>query len=155
MPHTSVFILIIGLAMTGCELVPTPSKVKVSKQPAEGLTQSSFGQGFLEQLEEAVMQGAELSLKQAYERNNIPAVERISKPQVKGRYEWVGAHQLAVVDLSYNNNPMKVMRVVGIEADEIITINCISPTGTALGITTPQGECTDTIAKHFKLKLPD
>ncbi|MCG7955060.1 MAG: hypothetical protein JAY91_06030, partial [Candidatus Thiodiazotropha endolucinida] len=99
-----------------------------------------------------VVEGAELSLSQAYDRNNIPATERISKPRAAGRYEWVGDQQLAVIDLSYSNSPMRVMRVVGIEADQMITINCISPTGIPLKMTAPEDECSNAIAEQFKLK---
>jgi hypothetical protein len=152
MHPSRISILIISLAISGCDLVPSPSNVKVSKQSADGLSESSFDQGFLQQLQEDVKAGAELSLKQAYDRNNIPASERISKPQTHGRYEWIGGQQLAVIDLSYQNNPMRVMRVVGIEADEIITINCISPTGMPLKLTTPEDECSETISEQFNLK---
>jgi hypothetical protein len=103
-------------------------------------------------LQEEVKAGAELSLKKAYDRNKIPASERISKPLTQGRYEWIGKKQLAVIDLSYQNNPMRVMRVVGIEADQIITINCISPTGTPLKLTTPKDKCSEAISEQFNLK---
>jgi hypothetical protein len=155
MSPISTLILIISLTLCGCDLAPTPSNVKVSKQTSDGLTESSFDQGFMQQLIDEVKQGAELSLKQAYDRNNIPAEERISKPQVEGRYEWIGEKQLAIIDLSYSNNPMRVMRVVGIERDEIITINCISPTGSSIKITAPEDECSETIAEHFKLQLTE
>jgi hypothetical protein len=138
--------------MSGCDLSPAPSNVKISKEKSHGLSESSFDQGFMQQLIDEVEQGAGLSLQKAYDRNNIPADERINTPQVNGRYEWVGEHQLAVIDLSYSNNPMRVMRIVGIEADEIITINCISPTGIPLKITAPEDECSEAIAEQFKLQ---
>ncbi|MCG8486879.1 MAG: hypothetical protein MI756_05360 [Chromatiales bacterium] len=152
MPRIPLSILIISLTIAGCDFAPTPSNVKVSKQPADGLTQNSFSRSFLQQLVDEVKGGAELSLTQAYDRNNIPAVERISKPQAVGRYEWIGERQLAVIDLSYTNNPMRVMRVVGIEADQMITINCISPAGAPLKLTAPEDACSEVIAEQFKLK---
>ncbi|MBV2093112.1 MAG: hypothetical protein KUF72_19700 [Candidatus Thiodiazotropha sp. (ex Ctena orbiculata)] len=145
-------ILILSLLLSGCDFVPTPSNVKVSKQPADGVTQTSFGQSFLQQLVDEVVTGAELSLSQAYDRNNIPAAERISIPQAVGRYEWFGDKQLAVIDLSYSYNPMRVMRVVGIEADQMVTINCISPTGIPLKMTAPEDECSEAIAEQFNLQ---
>ncbi|MEW8255265.1 MAG: hypothetical protein AB2747_12980 [Candidatus Thiodiazotropha taylori] len=152
MRHIPLTILILSLLLSGCDFVPTPSNVKVSKQPADGLTQNSFGRSFLQQLVDEVVEGAELSLSQAYDRNNVPAAERISKPRAEGRYEWIGDQQLAVIDLSYSNNPMRVMRVVGLEADQMITINCISPAGIPLKMTAPEDECSNAIAEQFKLK---
>ncbi|MEJ2613038.1 MAG: hypothetical protein P8179_24035, partial [Candidatus Thiodiazotropha sp.] len=52
----------------------------------------------------------------------------------------------------YVEIPMRVMRVVGIEADQIITINCISPTGTPLKLTTPKDKCSEAISEQFNLK---
>ncbi|MCG7873742.1 MAG: hypothetical protein JAZ11_16800 [Candidatus Thiodiazotropha lotti] len=152
MPRIPLAILTLSLTLSGCDFVPAPSNVKVSKQPAEGLTQNSFGQGFLQQMVDEVIEGAEQSLSQAYERNNIPPAERISKPQAVGRYEWIGDRQLAVIDLSYSNNPMRVMRVVGIEADQMVSINCISPSGIPLKMTAPEDACSEAIAEAFKLK---
>ncbi|MBW9257876.1 MAG: hypothetical protein K1566_05325 [Candidatus Thiodiazotropha sp. (ex. Lucinisca nassula)] len=152
MPRIPLVTLTLSLILSGCDFVPTPSNVKVSKQPADGLTQNSFGQRFLQQLVDEVVEGAELSLSQAYDRNNVPAAERISKPQAEGRYEWIGDQQLAVIDLTYSYNPMRVMRVVGIEADQMVTINCISPTGNPLKMTAPEDECSEAIAEQFNLQ---
>ncbi|MCG7899898.1 MAG: hypothetical protein JAY85_15755 [Candidatus Thiodiazotropha weberae] len=152
MPRTPLVILTLSLTLSSCDFAPTPSNVKVSRQPADGLTQNSFGQSFLQQLVDEVREGAELSLSQAYDRNNIPAAERISKPQAVGRYEWMGDKQLAVIDLSYSYNPMRVMRVVGIEADQMVTINCISPSGIPLKMRASEDECSEAIAEQFNLQ---
>ena len=152
MPRTPCSILILCLAITGCDLYPTPSNVKIRKQSAEGLSQSSFDHGYLQQLVNEALQGAEQRLRAAYERNNIPADERSSRPQANGRYEWFGPYQLAVIDLSYSANPMRVVRVVGIEGDQLITISCIAPNGMPIDIVAETGECAEAIAHHFKLK---
>ncbi|MES9940381.1 MAG: hypothetical protein ABW105_00630 [Candidatus Thiodiazotropha sp. 6PLUC1] len=143
--------LIICLLLAGCGLSPEPSNVKISKQPAEGLTQSSFDEGYLQQLTDEYQKGAEQSLQQTYDRNNIPQHERFSHAQAKGHYEWIGERQLAVIDLIYSNNPMRVMRVVGIEGDQLVTISCISPQGAQLDINSETGDCAEAISKHFQL----
>jgi hypothetical protein len=124
--------------------------VKISEEPAEDLTQSSFDQAYLQQLVEKTRQGAEKSLQQAYERNNIPPSERHSHARASGRYEWIGKHQLAVIDLSYSANPMRVMRVAGIDEDKLLTISCISPRGAPMDIHAESGECAEAIARHFR-----
>jgi hypothetical protein len=95
----------------------------------------------------------ENSLRQAYDRNNIPPQERSNQPLTQGRYEWIDKQQLAVIELHYSNNPMRVMRVVGIENDELISISCVSPTGTPLDIHAKTGECAESIAEQFNLNL--
>jgi hypothetical protein len=153
MSRTSLLpILTICLTLTGCDLSPIPSNVKVSKQPADGLTESSFDQGFLQQQVDKYQLGAERSLQQTYERNNIPSQERVSHAQANGHYEWIGERQLAVIDLTYTANPMRVMRVVGIENDQLVTISCISPYGENLDIRAKTGDCAEAIAEHFQLK---
>jgi hypothetical protein len=137
------------LLLVGCGFSPAPSNVKISERPADGLTQASFDQGFLQQLVEETRQGAEKSLHEAYERNKIPQQERLSQARTIGRYEWIDGRQLAVIDLSYSANPIRVMRVVGIEADQVVTISCISPLGAPLDIHAKTGECAEALAKHF------
>ncbi|MES9860190.1 MAG: hypothetical protein ABW157_07325 [Candidatus Thiodiazotropha sp. LLP2] len=144
--------LTISLLLAGCGFAPEPSNVKISKQSAEGITQSSFDQGYLQQLVEEYQQGAEQSLQQAYDNNNIPQQERVSHAQAKGHYEWIGERQLAVIDLIYSPNPMRVMRVVGIDGDQLVTISCISPQGIHLDINVETGDCAEAISKHFHLK---
>ncbi|MES9832642.1 MAG: hypothetical protein ABW139_10420 [Candidatus Thiodiazotropha sp. DIVDIV] len=144
--------LTLSLLLAGCGFSPEPSNVKISKQSAEGITQSSFDQGYLQQLVMEYQQGAEQSLQHAYDNNNIPQQERVSHAQAKGHYEWIGERQLAVIDLIYSPNPMRVMRVVGIDGDQLVTISCISPQGIHLDINVETGDCAEAISKHFKLK---
>ncbi|MES9851562.1 MAG: hypothetical protein ABW170_06980 [Candidatus Thiodiazotropha sp. L084R] len=144
--------LTMSLLLAGCGFSPEPSNVKISKQSAEGITQSSFDQGYLQRLVEEYQQGAEQSLQQAYDNNNIPQQERVSHAQAKGHYEWIGERQLAVIDLIYSPNPMRVMRVVGIDGDQLVTISCISPQGIHLDINVETGDCAEAISKHFQLK---
>jgi hypothetical protein len=150
MIRLSLLLLSLSLPLGGCGLTPTPSNVKVSEQPAEGLTESSFDQDYLQKLMEETRQAAQARLQQAYERNRVPAEERFSQAQTSGRYALIGAHRLAVIDLSYSANPMRVMRVVGIERDRLVTISCISPRGAPLDIHAESGECSEAIAKHFR-----
>ncbi|MEJ2455724.1 MAG: hypothetical protein P8103_16425 [Candidatus Thiodiazotropha sp.] len=137
------------LLLAACDIDLGPSNVKVSEQPAAGLTDASFDQGYLQQLVEETRQAAEASLQQAYDRNNIPAQERTSHAKANGRYEWIGERQLAVIDLSYSANPMRVMRVVGLADDRLLTISCISPQGAPLAFDADSGECAEAIAAHF------
>ncbi len=137
------------LLLTACDIDLGPSNVKVSEQPAAGLSDTSFDQGYLQQLVEETRQAAEASLQQAYDRNNIPPRERISHAMASGRYERHGEHQLAVIDLSYSANPMRVMRVVGITEDRLLTISCISPQGAPVAFDAANGECAEAIAAHF------
>ena len=137
------------LLLSGCDVDLGPSNVKVSEQPADGLTASSFDQGYLLELVEEVRQGAETSLQQAYERNKIPPQERISHAEAVGRYEWIGDRQLAVIELSYSANPMRVTRIVGIEQDRLISISCISPRGDQQDLHAATGECAETLRRRF------
>jgi hypothetical protein len=142
-------ILTVSLLLSACGFVPAPSTVKISEQPTEGLTQSSFDQHYLQQLIEETRQMAEDRLIQAYERNNIPPQERYSHAEASGRYELAGSRKLAVIDLSYSANPMRVMRVVGIVENKLITLSCLSPQGAPLVFAAKEGECADAIVEHF------
>ena len=146
--HTT-YLLACALLLAGCSIDLESSNVKVSEKPAEGLTESSFDQGFLQQLVEETRTAAERNVQQAYERNNIPPQERISHAEAQGRYEWYGEHQLAVIDLSYSANPMRVMRVVGLTGDLLVTISCISPLGAPLEFAASTGECAEALADRF------
>jgi hypothetical protein len=152
MIRLSLLLLSLNLLLGGCGLTPKPSNVKVSEQPAGGLSESSFDQGYLQQLVEETRLAAEARLQQAYERNRVPPEERFSHAQTSGRYELIGSHRLAVIDLSYSANPMRVMRVVGIDGDRLVTISCISPRGAPLEIHTESGECAESITKYFHLE---
>ena len=142
-------IFTICLLLSGCGLPPEPSNVKISRQAADGLTQSSFDQGYLQHLVDEYQQGAEQSLQQRYDANNTPQQERLSQAQASGHYEWIGEHQLAVIELTYNPNPMRVLRVVGITRDQLVTITCISPQGAPLDIKAKTGECAEAISENF------
>ena len=135
--------------LAGCGIQPKPSTVKVKEAPANGLTQNSMDQGYLQNLAEETRQGAEHSLQQAYERNKVPAAERYSHAHTSGRYEWLGKHKLAVIDLSYSANPMRVTRIVGIAQDRIITISCISPKGEPIELQDGRSKCSRTVEDHF------
>jgi hypothetical protein len=152
MIRLSLLVLTLSLLLGGCGLTPAPSNVKVREQPAEGLTESAFDQNYLQQLVEETRQAADARLHDAYERNRTPTEERFSHAQTSGRYEWIGARRLAVIDLSYSANPMRVMRVVGIDGDRLVTVSCISPRGAPLDIHAESGECAEALAKHFHLE---
>jgi hypothetical protein len=141
--------IVLILFLFGCDIAPTPSNVKISESPANGLTYSSFDQGYLQQLIETTHQGAEQRLTEAYERNNIPPSERISHPITNGRYEQQSNRRLAIIDLSYSDNPMKVTRIVGIENDRIITISCISPQGKPIDPFAVSGECAESVRQYL------
>ncbi len=149
MNRLSALALALGLLLTGCSIDSKPANVKVSERPAEGLSESSFDQGYLQQLAEETRQAAENSLQQAYDRNHIPPEQRDSHARAEGRYEWLGERQLAVVDLSYSANPMRVTRVVGIVGERLITVSCISPEGAPVDIHAATGECVETLARQF------
>ncbi len=142
-------LLPIVFLLGGCSVDLAPSNVKVSERPAAGLTESSFDQGFLTQLAEETRQSAQLSLQQAYERNNIPPAERYSQARTEGRYEWFGERQLAVVELGYSANPMRVTRVVGVVDDRLVTVSCISPLGEPTDLRAADGECAEALRTHF------
>jgi hypothetical protein len=149
--HSPYKPLIMCLILSGCGFSPAPSNVKINTQPAHGVTESSFDHGYLQQLIDEVRASAEQSLQQAYDRNNIPQQDRNSKPQISGRYEWMGKHQLAVIDLSYSANPMRVIKIVGVEGEQLISISCISPIGDVIDLRDDSGECSNAIKKEFHL----
>jgi hypothetical protein len=142
-----VFLLL--LLLLGCGLDPNPSNVKISEVPANGLANSSFDQTYLQQLIETTRKAAEQQLIKTYERNNIPLSERISHAITSGRYEALGNRRLAVIELTYSNNPMKVTRVVGIENDRLVTISCISPQGAPVDPFAATGECAESVRQYL------
>lgn len=137
------------LLLTGCAQQSTSPTVKVREAPAQGLTQHAFDQGYLQNLAEETREAAERNLVEYYERGKTPASERHSHARTSGRYELLGKHRLAVIDLSYSGNPMRVMRIVGIEQDRLITISCISPRGEPQDLRDRESECGRTVNQHF------
>ncbi len=137
------------LTLFGCGLAPDNANVKVSEAAAEGLTDASFDHGYLQQLIEATRQAAEQRLIAAYERNRIPSPERSSHAITSGHYEQNGDHTLAIVELGYSGNPMRVTRIVGIRDDRLITISCISPQGEPIDPFAATGECAESVRKHL------
>jgi hypothetical protein len=137
------------LILCACDSLSTPSNVKISELPAEGLTESSFDQGYLTRLTEETREVATQRLEARYESNKIPARERISRAETSGHYEQFGGHRLAVIDLTYSANPMRVSRIIGIQEDRLISISCISPTGAPIDLLDEQGECGQALARHF------
>jgi hypothetical protein len=135
--------------LAGCDLQEQASSVKVKEEPALGLTEHSFDQGYLQDLAEATRKAAEESLQEAYERNRVPPEARLSHAQTRGHYEWLGQRQLAVIDLSYTANPMRVTRIVGIENDRLITVSCISPRGEPLNPFDEGEECGRSVKRYF------
>jgi hypothetical protein len=139
------------LSLFGCGLDSNPSNVKVSEIPADGLTNSSFDQGYLQQLIKTTREAAEQRLIDAYGRNNISPTERINYAMTSGRYEQRGNRRLAIIDLTYSDNPMKVTRIVGIEKDRLVTISCISPLGAPVNPFAATGECAEIVRKYLPL----
>jgi hypothetical protein len=56
---------------------------------------------------------------------------------------------LAVIDLSYSANPMRVTRLVGIVQDQLVTISCISPRGAPLAYASGESHCAEVVGYHF------
>lgn len=141
-----------ALLLVGCDMVPDTSLVKIDQKPAQGLTQSSMDEQYLENLVSETQTSAELRLQQAYEKNGVPPDQRFSHAQTSGRYEWLSEQQLAVIDLSYSAHRMRVTHVVGLVDDQQVTISCISPEGAPVALVGEEGECAQVIAREFKLK---
>jgi hypothetical protein len=152
MKQLKTFYLSIALLMAGCDLAPDTSLVKVVQQPAQGLTQSSMDEQYLQNLVTETRTAAEERLQQAYEKNGIPPEQRYSHAETSGRYEWLAEQQLAVIDLSYSAHRMRVTQVVGLIDDRQVTISCISPEGAPVALAGGEGECAQVIAREFKLK---
>jgi hypothetical protein len=144
------FVLLVLLSLSGCEIGPNPSNVKVSEVPANGLTNSSFDQAYLQQLIETTREAAEQRVIEAYDRNNIPPSGRINHAMTSGRYEQLGNRRLAIIELTYSDNPMKVIRIIGIENDRLITISCISPLGVPLSPFATTGECAESVRQYLQ-----
>ncbi|MET0066236.1 MAG: hypothetical protein ABW076_07810 [Candidatus Thiodiazotropha sp.] len=149
--HRSCLILLLALTLSlwGCDRQPASDRVKVSEQPAQGLADTSFDQGYLQQLVEETRLGAEARVQEAYARNNIPPEQRISHARAEGRFEDYATHRLAVVELSYSANPMRVLRIVGIRQDRIISISCIAPSGETLDLFDLESDCGRGVATYF------
>ncbi len=147
--HTVHLWLLILPLLAGCGLQPLPSKVKISEVPANGITDSSFDMAYLQQLIETTRQAAQARLDEAYEDNNVPPEERPSRARTCGRYEQRGGRRLAVIELSYSGNPMRVTRIVGVEGERIVTISCISPKGAPVDPFAEQGKCAANVRRHL------
>lgn len=143
-----IFVLVLS-SLHGCGYAPQPAKVKVSQVPAQGLTDASFDQGYLQQLIEETRQAAQARLDEAYERNHIAPAERTSRAVTDGRYAQRGGRPLAVIELSYSGNPMRVTRIVGIVDDRLVTVSCISPRGAPVEPFAGTGECAEGVSRHF------
>ncbi len=143
------YLLILSLLLWGCDTRPGSDRVKVSEQPAQGLADTSFDQGYLQQLVDETREGAEARVQEAYTRNNIPPDQRISHARAEGRFEHYAKHRLAVVELSYTANPMRVLRVVGIDEDRLISISCIAPQGEVLDLFDGESDCGRGVTAYF------
>jgi hypothetical protein len=135
--------------LSACSSEPDYSDVKVQLSPAEGLASSSLDSYYLQRLIDETREAAEQRLVDAYERNNIPEAERYSHAKTEGRFEQLGNHRLAVIDLSYSANPMRVTRLVGIVRNQLITISCISPQGAPLVYSSGESHCAEVVGYHF------
>jgi hypothetical protein len=142
-------LLLLLLALSGCGFEPDNANIKVSDAPAEGLTDASFDQEYLQKLIGTIRQAAEQRLIEAYERNRIPAAERRSHAITSGHYEQNGSRRLAVVELSYSGNSMRVTRIVGIHDNRLISVSCISPLGEPIDPFAATGECAQSVRKHL------
>ena len=148
----TLYTLVLAVLLAGCDMAPDTSLVKVAQEPANGLTSSSLDESYLEALVNDTRSAAEARLQQAYELNRVPPDQRFSQAKASGRYEWLGNRQLAIVDLSYSANPMRVTQVVGLINDQQVTVSCLSPNGAPLVLTGEEGECALVIAREFELK---
>jgi hypothetical protein len=144
-------ILALVIPFSGCDRAPDTSLVKVSQVPAQGLTESSLDQSFLQSLITTTRSAAQARLDQAYEKNRVPPNQRYSHAQTDGHYEQFGQRQLAVIELSYSANPMRVTQIVGLIDDRQVTISCISPDGTPSDLLGKESECAQVIAREFQL----
>jgi hypothetical protein len=148
--HRWILLLCLFLLLSGCSGRPDYSDVKVQQSPAGGLTSSSFDSHYLHKRVEETRNAAEQRLVSAYERNNIPKVERYSHAQAEGRYEQLDGRRLLVIDLSYSANPMQVMRIAGIVQDQLIAISCISPQGEPLEFSSGESHCAEVYRYYFR-----
>lgn len=135
----------------GCGQGNSHSDVKVSDLPANGLTSTSFDQDYLQTLVRETRDTAENRLTQAYERNRIPPSERNSHAITEGRFQQFGEHRLAVIDLSYSGNSMRVTRIVGLVQDRLITVSCIAPLGKPVNFLSGEGHCAQAVQQKFSL----
>lgn len=150
MPFNIVLLRLLPLLLlAACGLQPSPSNVKINKEPAQGLTDSSFDMGYLQELIETTRQAAETRLTEVYDRNHVPPAERKSHAVTSGRYEQQGGRRLAVIELSYSRNPMRVTRIVGIEGKQLITVSCISPLGEPVDPFSETGDCAEGVRRHL------
>ncbi len=144
-----LIVLVLTLPVWGCDSRPGSDRVKVNEQPAQGLVDTSFDQGYLQQLVEETRAGAEARVREAYTRNNIPPEQRTSHALAEGRFEAYGSHRLAIVELGYTANPMRVLRIVGIEQDRLISLSCIAPHGEVLDLFDRESDCGRDVASYF------
>jgi hypothetical protein len=147
--HVRPVLLLLLLFLVGCEWVPDTSNVKVNREPAGGLTDSSFDLDYLRQLIESTREAAQQRLTETYERNKVPPAERYSHATADGRYAQVGGRRLAVIELSYSRNPMRVTRIIGIEEGQLVTVSCISPRGAPIDPFAETGECAEGVREHL------
>jgi hypothetical protein len=148
--HLRWFLPLCLLALlAGCSNEPDYSDVKVQLSPADGLTSSSLDSYYLQRLIDETREGADKRLAEVYERNKIPQAERYSRAKTEGRFDQLGNHRLAIIDLSYTANPLRVTRLVGIVQDQLISISCVSPGGATVVYASGESHCAEVVRYHF------
>ena len=147
----ALLIIPIFMLLVGCGQGNSHSDIKVSELPANGLTPASFDHDYLQRLIHETRDAAENRLIQAYEKNRIPPSERNSHALTEGRFQQFGDQRLAVIDLSYSENSMRVTRIVGLVQDRLITISCISPLGKPVNFLSGESHCAQAVQQKFSL----
>ncbi len=128
-PFSPFSVVLLALLVFGCSGSNYPPHIKISREPAKGLEQADFDGAYLASLTEWTRNAAQQRLAETYERNGVPPERQTGRAHVESRYRERDGEKLAVIDLAYSGNPVRVARVVGLEGDEVVTVSCTSSTG--------------------------
>ncbi|SCZ66453.1 hypothetical protein [Thiohalomonas denitrificans] len=142
-------IILFSLALTGCGGSPHPPNIKVSREPAKGLSSADMDNAYLAALADWTQAAAQERLAETYERNRVPPEGRRGRAHVDARYVEAGGKRLAIVDLAYTGNPVRVARVVGLAGKELVTVSCTSPDGAPIQVLDPGSACGKVVQEAF------
>ena len=143
------FLVLLSLAVVGCDKSPYAPNIKVSREPARGVSATDLDDAYLERLSEWTRAAAQQRLTETYDSNKVSPERRTSRARVNSRYIQIDGKKLAFVDLGYTGNAVRVARITGFKRGEMVTVSCTSPDGAPIQIIEPQSACAEAVRDVF------
>lgn len=143
------FLVLLCVAVVSCDKSPYAPNIKVSREPAKGISATDLDDAYLETLSEWTRATAQRRLTKTYDSNKVSPERRTSRARVSSRYIQIDGKKLAVVDLGYTGNAVRVARMTGLKGGEMVTVSCTSPDGAPIRILEPQSACAEAVRDVF------